>query len=174
MKTFGQQIKERRERLFPDKELYIKAVQKILELQSTQTDKSFTRAENIVNAMEEMDVVNWKDPGVDGITTVTIWKICELLDVEERDFTRGNVRDRKTPIELLEELEPGGPGTIEQRAFRLAAHSVVSFGRACEILRISRYDLPSLETLGCTCIECQDMIVRLKTNCMCVPVCEDD
>lgn len=87
--------------------------------------------------------------------------IAETLDCDYVSFLGGEIKPRKTPLEELEELEPGGKGSIEERAIRLWLHAQISKGRAAEILRIHRYDLEEkdvrkkVKDLGCTCPDCR-------------------
>jgi hypothetical protein len=145
--TFGRQLKAWREGLSITPELL--------------SEKSGVSLE-VIHALESLESFHpYKYP--DGakavtITTYSVHCICDALEIDDISLYR-NIIEKQRPAEYyLNQLEPGGTGTNEQRAIRLACHSVISFGRAAEILRINKYELPVLETTGCNCIECLDYI----------------
>lgn len=102
-----------------------------------------------------------------GLTLTEFVRICDELNIDNSAaILKGIVIDRNiiTPFEILEELEPGGTGTIEQRIIRLIAHVVISRGRGAEILGVTRYDLPKMQSTGCTCLNCRTLVDSINNG----------
>ena len=101
------------------------------------------------------------------LTTTEFFRICNELNIDEDNAIVKNIiidRNIITPFEILEELEPGGTGTIEQRIIRLIAHVVISRGRGAEILGVTRYDLPKMQSTGCTCLNCRTLVDSINNG----------
>lgn len=96
------------------------------------------------------------------ITTCTFSQACDILDLDEYAAMQGRLEDAKhyTTVEELESLEPGGSGTIEQRAVRLYVHGQISEGRVTELIDRSYGDMPKLVSTGCTCQGCREYLKR--------------
>jgi hypothetical protein len=134
----GNEIKKRREAMYG-------SIEEFVIVTNISSDK----------LLKVEEAASWKD-----LNNIKMWelhRICHRLNVDEAALYRNEIKDRPYTLEILEELEPGGQGTIEQRVIRLASHCVISTGRAAEILN-TRDSFPVLESTGCTCLSCREWI----------------
>ena len=150
--NLGQQLKERREKMFPSMEAFLSALNPVL----TPNDRYYI-GHNIVNIIESDDWV--------GLTTTHLSCVADVLKLDFDALLNNVVEEEKTQEEILQYFDGGALGTIEERVVRLVSHSVITTGRGREILKTSIWDnnhgLPYVTSTGCTCLSCREMLESL-------------
>jgi len=150
--SIGQQLKERREAMFPSMEAFVKEL-------NPEYDPNWIKNELV---LELEDVAHLNDMKGSGLTISQVASIADALKLDFDALLHDKLEQEKTIDELLQYFDPDGTGTNEQRAARLVAHSVISRGRGREILKCGILDtpttLPHVDSTGCNCLGCRQYL----------------
>ena len=153
MAHLGQYLKQRREAMFPSLEVFLKELNRGINLGS---DHAF-KAEDILVLESSVSV---SSPQNNRISTSALASIADALKLDFDALLNNKIENEKTVEEILEYFDEGGTGSYEQRIGRLVAHCVISAGRGREILKTSIWDnyhgLPPVKTTGCNCLACKE------------------